>query len=34
MIHRLKDAMPSPNLQRVLSEIIETIYEEFKIEEE
>lgn len=34
LIERLKEAMPSENLKRIFAEIIETIYEGFKFEEE
>lgn len=34
LIERLRDAMPSNNLQRIFTDIIETVHESFKIEED
>jgi hypothetical protein len=34
LLERLKDAMPSDQLQRIFSEIIETINEYFRLDEE
>ena len=34
LIERLKDAMPAESLQRIFAEIIETIHDGFRAEEE